>query len=262
MNKYIPSYCLSAAFTVILIFIGTGVPDANAEFLGHVYLKAKSLSMKEYNEEGDRTTRESGALLGIGYKLIPREDSSSLSCDGEFYYGVVDYDGHLEDGEPFNDSNKYIGLNLGGNMNFFLCNLYSERRSLLAITGLGIDTWVRSIGIFKPEHGFREIWTNLYGRAGLGAYVSNNIFISGGAKIPLWTSKHVGEFDIHINPNGKPGTFIETSFIFMRYSIYLFYETSRFENYGAGDAEADQYYGWQPSTKGRTIGFSFRSSFI
>jgi hypothetical protein len=251
----------ASAFIVIIIVCGTNILDAYAKLSKHVYLKAQFLSLKEFDSHGNQTREESGGLLGIGYKLIPEQDSSSICGDGELYLGVVGYDGQSQNGESFKDKNKYTGLNLNGNINLFLCNLFSEERSLMAIGGLGVNSWIRSINLIHTEYGYREIWTNFYGRAGLGLYLTKNVYLSGGAKVPFWTSKHIGDFDIELNPRGRTGAFFETSVMVSHFSLYLFYESNRFKKSYVKTQTVYQYYGWQPESKGRVIGFSLRSRF-
>jgi len=227
----------------------------------HVYVKAQFLSLKEIDQNDGKALEESGALIGIGYKLIPEQTSSSFSGDGELYYGVVSYEGQSQMGVSFKDRNKYTGINLDGNFNVFLCDLASDEQSLMAVGGLGIDSWIRSINLIRKEYGYREIWTNFYGRAGLGLYLMKDFYISGGVKVPFWTSKHIGDFDLSLNPKGKTGVFFETTILMKYLSLFLFYEANRFEGINNESQKADQYYGWYPETKGRNIGFSLRSRF-
>jgi len=254
-------YRTATAFIITVIVFITTIPAAYAKISNQVYVKAQFLSMKEFDDKSDKILEESGALFGVGYKLIPERDSSSLRGDGEIYFGVVDYDGQSENGNSFKDKNKYLGLNLDGNMNFFLCNLLSEEQSLMAMAGLGIDSWIRSINLIHKEYGYREIWTNFYGRVGLGTYLKKDFYVSGGLKIPFWTSRHIGDFDLDLNPKRKTGVYIETSILIRYFSLYFFYESNRFQASHLSQETGDQYYGWQPDSKGRNIGFSLRYRF-
>jgi len=253
--------CRTSAALIIILFSGIGIHPSHAKLSKHVYVKAQFLSLKEIDQNDGKILEESGALIGIGYKLIPEQKSSSFSGDGELYYGVVEYEGQSQMGVSFKDRNKYTGINLDGNINIFLCNLASDEQSLMAVGGLGIDSWIRSINLIHKEYGYREIWTNFYGRVGLGLYLMKDIYISGGAKVPFWTSKHIGDFDLNLNPKGKTGVFFETSILMKYFSLYLFYESNRFQGVNTGSQKTDQYYGWCPETKGRNIGFSLRSRF-
>jgi hypothetical protein len=256
-------YIFRVAFfsTFISLLSGHLIPWAYAGLPHHAYVTAQYLMLKEFYDHGNKAREESGGLFGIGYKLNPNQNSSSFSGDGEVYFGVVDYEGQSLNGEPFKDKNKYTGLNLNGNATFFLCNLFSEESSLMALGGVGINSWIRSINLIRKEYGYREIWTNFYGRTGLGLYLGKNVYISGGVKIPFWTSKHIGDFDIELNPKGRMGAFFETSILVSNFSLFLFYESNRFQKSEMPSVKADQYQGWQPESEGRSIGFSLRSRF-
>jgi hypothetical protein len=258
-SKY--AHSLATAFMVIFIVFGTYVPVSYAELSSHVYVKAQSLTLKEYDKYGEKTIEEEGALLGIGYKLIPKLDATSLSGDGELFYGIVDYDGQLRNGDAVDEKNKYIGVNLHGNLNFLLFESFLEEESLMAITGLGIDCWSRSMNLIHKENGYREIWTNFYGRAGVGFYLLKNVYFSGGVKIPFWTKRHIGDFNLNLNPKGKMGAFIETTILLDHISMDLFFESNKFVKSDMESGKSNQYNGWQPELKGQTIGVSFRSNF-
>jgi hypothetical protein len=261
MKQFKSTYKTVMAFAIGLIVFGTCGLEAYAELSSHVYLKAQSLSLKEYDDHGNKITEESGALLGIGYKSIPKQDSTSLSGGGELYYGTVDYAGQLRNGVAVEDKNKYMGLNLHGNMNILIFESFLEEHSLMALGGLGVDCWIKSLSLTHKENGYREIWTNFYGRAGLGFYLFKNVYISGGAKIPLWTRNHIGNFGLNLNPKGKIGTFLEPTIVFDHLSIDLFYESNKFGTSDIQSRKGIQYNGWQPESVGRTIGISLRSRF-
>lgn len=261
MKPYKFTCKIAVAFTVMFIVFGTNGFKAYAEKSSHVYLKAQSLSLKEFDRHGDKINEESGALLGIGYKSIPDHDSTSFNGGGELYYGTVDYSGRLRSGIAVEDKNKYVGLNLRGNMNILLFDSFLEEQALMATGGLGVDCWIKSLSLIHKENGYREIWTNFYCRAGLGFYLFKNVYISGGAKIPLWTKNHIGNFGLNLSPKGKTGIFLEPSIIFDHLSIDLFYESNKFSTADMQSRKGAQYNGWQPESIGRTIGISLRSNF-
>jgi hypothetical protein len=262
MKRYEILYKASAAFVLVILIQTTVVSFVCADSLSsHVYMKLQSLSLKEYDAYGDKINDETGATLGVGYKSIPRQDSTSFSGGGEVFYGTVETNIKLQNGVSLKDKNKYFGLNLRGNMNFILFDSFLEDQSLMATGGLGVDTWIKSIGLLHKELASDEIWTNFYARAGLGFYLLKNVYISGGVKLPFWTQRHIGDFGLNINPNGKLGFFIEPTIISKNLSIDLFYESNKFGESDGRRGSPGRYNGWQPSSVGRSFGISARAKF-
>lgn len=258
-NKY--CFKTEMAFVLIMLILGIHIHIARAELSNHVYVKVQSLSLKEYDGFGTKINEESGAMVGIGYKSIPIPDSNSLSGGGEVYFGTVESNGQSLNGTEVEDRNRYTGLSLRGNINILLIDSFLEDRSLMAICGLGLDCWIHSISLFRKEHAYREIWTNLYSRMGLGFYIYKNVYISGGAKIPLWTQNHVGEFNLNLNPRGRMGVFFEPTIIFKHVSVDLFYDTNKFDKSGLQPGKTSRYNGWQPASVGSSLGISIHSNF-
>jgi hypothetical protein len=236
---------------VILPFVVcAGVSD-------QLYLKARSLSWKEFDDYGAKLMGESGTIYGIGYKSLPDPARTSFSSDGELYYGVVDYDGHLQNMEPFKDKDRYFGYRLEGCISWPLFKPSAEKQSLLTVLGLGVDMWQRSVGINSDESGYDELWKNIYGRAGLGYYPTKNVYISGGVKVPFWTQN---SFEgINTNPGGKIGTYLDATISFGHFSANVFYESMKFVKSHAETYLI--YYVWQPATEVQSIGASIGYNF-
>jgi hypothetical protein len=258
-NKY--CFKTEMAFVLIMLILGIHIHIARAELSNHVYVKVQSLSLKEYDGFGTKINEESGAMVGIGYKSIPIPDSNSLSGGGEVYFGTVESNGQSLNGTEVEDRNRYTGLSLRGNINILLIDSFLEDRSLMAICGLGLDCWIRSVSLLRKAHAYNEIWTNLYSRMGLGFYIYKNVYISGGAKIPLWTQNHVGEFNLNLNPRGRMGVFFEPTIIFKHVSVDLFYDTNKFDKSGLQPGKTSRYNGWQPASVGSSLGISIHSNF-
>jgi hypothetical protein len=263
MKRYELILKTAVAFILAILIQATGIPSACAadSLPSHVYLKLKSLSLKEYDAYGNKINEETGAMLGIGYKSIPGQDSNSFSGGGEVFYGTVETNVISQKGTLFEDKNKYIGLNLHGNMNFILFDSFLEDQFLMATGGLGLDCWIRSIGLLHKDTASEEIWTNFYGRAGLGFYLMKNVYISGGVKFPFWTQRHIGDFGLNLNPSGKLGVFIEPTIIFKHLTLDLFYESSKYGESDMRRGRSGKYNGWQPASVGRSFGISARSNF-
>lgn len=249
------------AFAATILIQAVCISIAQAETLStHVYAKVQSLDLKEFDVSGDKINEETGALFGVGYKSIPSPDTNSFSGGGEVFFGTVETNVNRGRGTECEDSNKYIGLNLNGNMNYVLFGSFLKDQALMATGGLGLDCWVRTIGLSSYRKAYREIWTNFYGRAGLGFYLLKNVYVTGGVKWPLWTQRHIGDFDLNINPGGKLGFFLEPSIVFKHLSLDLFYESNKFGE-DISSRESGRYSGWQPASIGRSFGISVRSNF-
>jgi hypothetical protein len=258
--NYKPILKPALAFVLAFLVHGKDIPVAFADTLSsHVYAKVQSLSLKEYGSYGDKINEETGALFGIGYKSIPSLDTNSFSSGGEVFFGTVETPQNRGGGPEFENRNKYLGLNLNGNMNFILFDSFLEDQSLIASGGLGLDCWIRTIGLSSYQKAYKEIWTNFYGRAGLGFYLLKNVYITGGVKWPFWTQRHISDFDLNINPGGKLGFYLEPSIVFKHLSLDLFYESNKFGE--DISRKSGRYSGWQPAAIGRSFGISVRSNF-
>jgi hypothetical protein len=257
--KFIPEAAL--IFAMALLVQTICVSSIQADTLSnHVYAKVQSLCLKEYDIYGDKINEETGALFGIGYKSIPSMDTDSFSGGGEVFFGEVETNVSSENNATYENKNKYAGLNLNGNMNFVLFDSFLKDQSLMATGGLGLDCWIRTIGLANYKNAYREIWTNFYGRAGLGFYLLQNVYITGGVKWPFWTQRHIGDFGININPGGKLGYFLEPTIVFKHLSLDLFYESNKFGD-DVSTRKSGRLSGWQPASIGRSFGFSVRSNF-
>jgi len=251
----------ASSFGLMILIHMTCVSVASADMLSsHVYVKVQSLRLKENDIYGDKVNEETGALFGIGYKSIPSLDDNSFSGGGEVFFGEVETNVNSENSAVYENKNKYVGLNLNGNMNFILFDSFIEDQSLMATGGLGLDCWIRSIGLSNYKKAYREIWTNFYGRAGLGFYLLKNVYITGGVKWPFWTQRHIGDFGLNINPGSKLGIFLEPTITFKHLALDLFFESNKFGD-DATSRKAGQYNGWQPASIGRSFGVSVRSNF-
>jgi hypothetical protein len=257
--KLIPK--TTSLFALMILVQLTCISIASADTLSsHVYAKVQSLNLKEYNVYGDKVNEETGALFGIGYKSIPKLDENSFSGGGEVFFGTVETNVNQGSGEASEDINKYLGMNLNGNLNFIMFDSFLEDQSLIATGGLGLDCWIRTIGLSHYQTAYREIWTNFYGRAGLGFYLIKNVYITGGVKWPFWTQRHIGDFGLNINPGGKLGIFLEPSITFKHLALDLFFESNKFGD-DITSRKAGRYNGWQPASIGRSFGISVRSNF-
>jgi hypothetical protein len=247
---------------VITVWLGCVSFAAGAELSDYIYRasnqvygKVQSYKWTEYRDNGDKFLKESGTFISIGHRLLPKPDSFSFSDNAEIYFGTVEYDGQYADGTSLKDDSDYKGMTVDANVSLPLYKSSSGEQSLLAIGGIGINRWTRSVASGSSDS-YDEVWTTLYGRAGLGFYAMKKLYVSGGVKIPMQTKNNVDELGLNLSPKGKTGPFFEASCLLQKVSIGLHYESAKF---GKSDEDYSEKYnapGHQPDSEVEEIGVS------
>lgn len=220
------------------------VSTVAAEGTTVVYGKVESFTWKEH-VAGRKLLEESGKLYGIGM-LYTNDAKSVLGFKGraELFGGTVDYDGHVMNiltGEltPSKTDTSYLGVKLEGDIGYrhtAITNFVVE-----PFAGLGYHGWRRDIkDSFVPALGVtafgpNEVFHTIYGRLGArGNYKiaeKTNIFLEGGAKLPIW-NKQLAEIQpgyvVTLKPDRQIAAFAEVGIQHKRLKASLYYEGVRF----------------------------------
>ncbi len=195
---------------------------------------------ERYNNE--KLLEETGAIFGTGvtFKGLSRQHTNNdayrltYGFGLGFDFGQVDYDGQTQDGTPAQTDVNYLGMNLGGQLGWLFKTsadwLFIEPNLNLALT-----TWYRDLQSTDSARGYKENWTNIYGRAGLTfslPFKHDYMFcISGGAIIPLYVKNEVNDITdgFALKPKAfHPTPYANLAFEYKKFGIEMFYESFLF----------------------------------
>lgn len=235
MTRLIPGRRIRA---ICAVWFLSFLPAAHAAQSYGLYFQVKGYNWKEY-EGSTELLEESGPLFGVGLRLDPHPAKLSVQGKVEAYFGEVNYDGQTFDGTPVEDRTAYVGIE--GNIDATVPAWVdaTKTRSVLLFAGGGAHVWQRDLGQENEDLGYTEEWKMYYARAGGGFYLSETGtvkgFVSGGVKVPLYTSNGVTvddgfeTQDVTLEPNGQPGPFIEAGWRWKKYFANAFYEYIRMD---------------------------------
>jgi len=201
----------------------------------------RSFTWGEYNSDLTQNLEETGLLYsgGITSKIkFTRRLDLYLKFGGDYYSGLIDYDGFLmnPDGttEPYKTKTKYGGMKAFLNVGY---DVYAADQFIIGPEcGVQYERWVRDIGNGDP-HGYDEVYDLLLVDFGCNFMYqfsrTANIYLSALGEYPLLTAESIdlaargqgGPADIKLKPLPNIGMNVElgatTYGIFL--SFYLDY---------------------------------------
>lgn len=278
MKKILPLLlCLTSGVLYPAMAQETALPDTQPvaqpaakpsmkRFDIRVYGLAEYFDWRE-SAGGRELLKETGPLYGLGADLGVRIVKSLwIEVNGEFFLGNVDYDGALQNGEPFKSTTSYIGGKESLDVAWKLS--LAKNFYLKPYVGIGAREWQRNLDKSLSEskvgpHGYTETWTTVYGLVGLGGGVQLGrrweIFGNFALKIPVDNRQHVdlsengGPSDIELEPGKKLSIFAEAGVNYRLLSLSLFVETLKFSE----SAKVPIDYGvsmYQPDSSATIVG--------
>ena len=209
---------------------------------------------------GEQLLEESGFRIGLDWSY--KQDKGQRwfwGSEVKAYYGLVDYDGHLQDGTPAKSETEYFGARLEGKFGYHYVDL-GEKHSLDIIGGLGLDFWLRRLDA-GGNHGYDEYWLPFYLKAGVEVCpnTEKGWIAALGFKLPLYTIE-MADLDIitvTLHPKSYISAYAEAGYKFSRHlSVVAFFDSYRF----ARSDVATIFYGdqaltfWQPESEGYSVG--------
>ncbi len=232
-------YKILIAFLVFLAFAPVSRADDYEPFKNkvRVFVDLSDFYWDEhYNSE--KLLEETGSTFGIGvaYKGIAGQRSTAdgyrLTYGGRLSsnFGQVDYDGQTQSGTPAQTDVDYSGMTLEGHLGW-LCKTSKNWLFIEPNLGLAFSTWSRDLQSTDTATGYKENWTNIYGRTGLTfaiPFKPNYMFsFSAGALFPLYVENEVNGIELepeafHLTP------YANLAFEYKRFTIELFYESFLF----------------------------------
>lgn len=190
---------------------------------------------------GGLSLEENGPLFGLQlHGHLPLSSQWTGYWQGEFFAGVVDYDGYLYDLDgriyPYSAETTYAGVAGAWDVGYDIV-AYSGTE-IAPFLGLGAHYWLRSLDD-DEGFGYDEYWLTLYGRAGLRAAwrvtPGTEVFASGAALLPFFNYEWAvdvplseSEDDIELEPKERAGYQFEAGINHDPLHVAVFHEYMEF----------------------------------
>ena len=230
-------------FLAVLWSVCCALPVSAAGSLDELipYLSGQYFTWSEFGG-GRRLLKESGPLFSQGLLagfLYPLQSSSSLALRvrGEFFGGIVNYDGETQEQVPVKTEVSYLGTR----QEFDLGYRYSAASfHLEPFAGLGYRWWLRGLqdatsATGEAVSGYTEYWRTGYLRLGArGVYRPDSgasFFAEAGVKYPFYTANSADPFGTGSNtfrPGGLWSGFAESGVSYRHLRFAFSYEGFRF----------------------------------
>jgi hypothetical protein len=241
-------------FLAVLWSVCCALPVSAAGSLDELtpYLSGQYFTWKEFSA-GRRLLKESGPLFSQGLLagfLYPLNTSSSLALRvrGEFFGGIVNYDGETIEQVPVNNGETLEQVPLKTEVNYLGTRQELDlgyRYAALSLhlepfAGLGYRWWLRglqntTLATGEAASGYTESWRTGYLRLGArGVYRPDSgasLFAEAGAKYPFYTANSADPFGTGSNtfrPGGLWSGFAETGVSYRHLRFAFSYEGFRF----------------------------------
>lgn len=243
------------------------VPKVYAGVDTSAEVSVERFQWSEYDSSGSRLLREHGPRVGLGLRwdnYARRLDSWRYSALARLTVGTVSYDGQTQSGVPVQTDTQYTGLRgeaMAG---------YQFNSGVLVQGGAGLDLWRRLIKDTGSVLGYRETYSIIYVKAGIGFLEQvggGRLLAVVGPKMPVYTSEYVdlrrvGYDPVTLHPGRRPSPFGQIEFIREsgeqpQWRASLYYDSYRFTpsdpaTLTAGGATVGQ--AWQPESRTDVIG--------
>jgi hypothetical protein len=211
-------------------------PNPNPKF--ELFGQVRSFNWNEF-ADGEELLEESGALFGVGLRLVPAPLTPVVQGRTQVYFGEVEYDGQTLAGEPLTDTTAYWGAMAEADLLVPAWVAKKRDKSVGVFAGFGGDTWQRELGTENEDSSYTEEWYVLYARAGAGWYLLRDNMVRGhviaGVKVPVFARNHVdvedvdGTESLDLEPEGQPGPFVEAGWRWNQITASIFYEYVKFD---------------------------------
>jgi hypothetical protein len=243
-----------AGVLALLGFVGDAGADLNLQF------GIENFRWREYDGSG-RLLEESGPRFRLGVdwqRPFVQDENLWLQLSGALYVGKVDYDGRactLSGAcTPFVSDTNYSGASAEALL------VHQPSPGWEAISGVGLDTWVRRIRGHLGVQGTSEEWITFYALLGGGAYwrdASIRYHARVGLKYPFYTLEYPDAYNVTLQPQGRGSFFARLSADFItggrpQWGVGLYYDSYRFD---ISDRERDgSVFVWQPESHQDVVG--------
>lgn len=261
------------AFAVLLI---SGISNIYAQVEDKLfeitpYLELKYFYWGEYNDQSNQVLEEYGNLYGgglTGKTKFSRSFNLYAISEIDIYYGIVNYNGFLQDDlgnlHPYKSETAYLGLEFLINIGY---DLKLGKHFIIAPEfGVQYEYWERDIDN-GGQYGYSELWNLFLLDFGCNFIIplppSSKIFFKLFGEYPIVIEEsidlasrgHTGQANVNLEPGSNLGLNLELGAViygvfFSFYYDYLFFSKSPFDqNYQQPDSDR--------SIAGLKLGYSF-----